>query len=85
MPHLHELAPGVLAWIGCNGRGVALATALGAELARACRGTPLAELGLPFSPLRPVAGHWIGKRVATLALLLYRRRDAAEVAMHVPL
>ena len=79
IPHLHELAPGVLAWVGCNGRGVALATALGAELARACRGTPLAELGLPFTPLKPVFGHGIGKRIASLALVFYRRRDAAEL------
>jgi glycine/D-amino acid oxidase-like deaminating enzyme len=33
MPHVCELAPGVLSWTGCNGRGVALATALG----RYCR------------------------------------------------
>lgn len=79
IPHLHELAPGVLAWVGCNGRGVALATALGAELAHACRGTPLAELGLPFAPLKPVFGHGIGRRVASLALLWYRRCDAAEL------
>ena len=25
MPHVCELAPGVLSWTGCNGRGVALA------------------------------------------------------------
>lgn len=81
IPHLHELAPGVLAWVGCNGRGIALATVLGAELARACRGTPLAELGLPFTPLAPVPGHGIARRFATLALLLYRRRDAREVAL----
>ena len=81
VPHLHELAPGVLAWVGCNGRGVALATALGPELARVCRGTPAAELGLPFTPLAPVPGHGIAKRFSTLALLLYRQRDAREVAL----
>ena len=81
VPHLHELAPGVLAWAGCNGRGVALATALGPELARVCSGTPVAELGLPFTPLAPVPGHGIAKRFSTLALLLYRQRDASEVAL----
>ncbi len=80
VPHLHELAPGVLAWVGCNGRGVALATALGPELARACRGTPVTELGLPFTPLKPVPGHFIGRRIASLALAFYRRRDATEIA-----
>lgn len=79
IPHLHELAPGVLAWVGCNGRGVALATALGPEIARAALGTPVAELGLPFTPLAPVAGHGIARRFSSLALLLYRKRDRAEV------
>ena len=79
-PHLHELAPGLLAWVGCNGRGVALATSLGFEFARALRGTPVAELGLPFTPLAPVFGHGIGRRIATLWLLGHRRRDRIEVS-----
>ena len=45
-PHLHELAPGVLAYLGCNGRGVALATAMGGELARRVLGE---ETALPAS------------------------------------
>lgn len=79
-PHLHELAPGLLAWVGCNGRGVALATSLGFEFARALRGTPVAELGLPFMPLAPVFGHAIGRRIAALWLLGHRRRDRIEVS-----
>lgn len=58
LPHVYELAPGVLAWTGCNGRGVALATALGRELARASRGTPAAEIAAPVETrLKAVAGH----------------------------
>ena len=38
LPHVHELAPGLLAWVGCNGRGVALATAIGKVLAKATQG-----------------------------------------------
>jgi glycine/D-amino acid oxidase-like deaminating enzyme len=34
MPHVHEPAPGLTAILGCNGRGVALMTALGRNLAR---------------------------------------------------
>src|ERR1700736_1593111 len=37
-PHVHEPAPGALAYLGCNGRGVALATAMGAQLARGLMG-----------------------------------------------
>jgi glycine/D-amino acid oxidase-like deaminating enzyme len=80
LPHVHELAPGVLAWLGCNGRGLALATAIGRELARACLGTPLASLPLPFTPLRPVPGHALASGRETLALVYYRYRDARELA-----
>ena len=55
----------MLAWVGCNGRGVALATCAGAHFARACLGTPLVRLPLPFSALTPVLGHAIGKRGAS--------------------
>ncbi len=77
-PHAHELAPGVLAWLGCNGRGIALATSVGAQFARACLGTPLAQLPLPFSPVSPVAGHAIGRRIRSIALAYYRYRDKQE-------
>ena len=80
LPHVHELAPGVLAWLGCNGRGLALATAIGGELARACLGTPLATLPLPFTPLRPVPGHAFARGKETFALLYYRYRDSREMA-----
>ena len=80
LPHLHELAPGVLAWLGCNGRGLALATAIGRELARACLGTSLEQLALPATDLRPVPWHGIGKRLSSIALLQYRYRDSREAA-----
>jgi glycine/D-amino acid oxidase-like deaminating enzyme len=79
LPHVHELAPGVLAWLGCNGRGLALATAIGRELARACLGAPLASLPLPLSKLRPVRGHAIARRLSSFPILLYRYRDRREL------
>lgn len=78
-PHAHELAPGVLAWIGCNGRGIALATSIGAQFARACLGTPPRDLPLPFSIPAPVPGHSIGKQVSSFALAYFRWRDKQEV------
>lgn len=80
LPHVHELGPGVLAWLGCNGRGLALSTAIGGELARACLGTSLAQVALPVSDLRPVPWHAIGKHFSSLALLQYRYRDSREIA-----
>lgn len=75
LPHVHELAPGVLAWIGCNGRGVALATAIGREMAAVCAGLPLADSALPVTRLRPMAFHDMAARVAPAALAYYRSLD----------
>ena len=36
--HVHELAPGVMAMLGCNGRGIVLGTLWGRELARHAAG-----------------------------------------------
>jgi len=78
-PHFHELGPGVLAWVGCNGRGVALATSVGAQFARACLGTSLGELPLPITPLAPVFGHAIAKHFRGFGILYYRYRDSQEI------
>ncbi|MDE2294716.1 MAG: FAD-binding oxidoreductase, partial [Gammaproteobacteria bacterium] len=55
-PHLHEPAGGVLAALGYNGRGVALATALGAELAKRVL-DPSADPPLPVTRLQPIRLH----------------------------
>jgi len=75
LPHIHELAPGVLSWVGCNGRGVGLATAIGRVLAEASRGASLAALPVPLSGLRPLPAHGFAKLLAPTMLLLYRWRD----------
>ena len=53
-PHLHELAPGMMAGLGYNGRGVAIATAMGRVLARWAAGTKSDDLEFPVTPLRPL-------------------------------
>jgi glycine/D-amino acid oxidase-like deaminating enzyme len=55
-PHVHAPAPGVWICLGYNGRGVALASALGAQLAGRMA-DPGAELDLPVSPIRPIPLH----------------------------
>ncbi|HVY16719.1 MAG TPA: FAD-binding oxidoreductase, partial [Rhodopila sp.] len=65
-PHLHVLAPGLFACLGYNGRGVALSTAMGGQLARRLI-DPDADLDMPISDLRPMALHrfWpLGVRAA---------------------
>lgn len=78
LPHIHELAPGVHAWTGCNGRGVALATAIGREFARAAAGVAEQDLALPLSPVKPIAAHALAVKLAPAALGLYRWRDRQD-------
>ncbi|WP_291297383.1 FAD-binding oxidoreductase [Elioraea sp.] len=77
-PHVHELAPGVTGWNGCNGRGVALATAIGRELGRQATGTPWSDIPLPLSPVRPIPAYGFAKRIAPAAILDRRWRDGRD-------
>lgn len=56
-PHWHEPAPGVTAALGYNGRGVAMATLLGREIARRIGGTPAHDMLLPARPISPIPLH----------------------------
>ena len=80
LPRVHRLGPNAYGWTGCNGRAVALTIALGDQLSKAVRGVPESELALPFTEPVPIVGHAILRKLAPLMLLLYRRRDAREIA-----
>jgi glycine/D-amino acid oxidase-like deaminating enzyme len=80
LPRIHRLGPDAYGWTGCNGRAVALSIGLGNELSKAVRGVPDVELALPFSEPAPMAAHGLLRRLAPLMLMLYRRRDAREIA-----
>ena len=56
-PHLHEPAGGVVAALGYNGRGVAMATAMGGQIARRLLGASPAELAMPVTGIRPIPFH----------------------------
>ncbi len=72
-PHLHELAPGVLAYLGCNGRGVALATAMGGELARRLAGE---DCVLPATPPAPMPLHRFWRVGVAAAVMKGRVMDS---------
>jgi glycine/D-amino acid oxidase-like deaminating enzyme len=57
LPHLHEPEPGLTIALGYNGRGVAMATAVGRMLARRAAGAPPDSLDLPVTPIRPMPLH----------------------------
>ena len=80
LPRIHRLGPDAYGWTGCNGRAVALSIALGDELSKAVRGIPESELALPFSDPVPIVAHGLLRRLAPLMLMVYRRRDAREIA-----
>lgn len=73
MPHVHEPAPGLTLALGCNGRGIALCTSLGKQLAgRLCAAS--APFAYPLSPLQRLPMHglqrfYIGAGVAWYSLL----------------
>ena len=79
-PRIHRLGRNAYGWTGCNGRAVALSIALGDELSKAVRGVPEKDLALPFSDPAPIVAHGLLRRLAPLLLMLYRRRDAREIA-----
>jgi len=72
LPHLHELAPGLLAGLGYNGRGVAMATVMGRLLARRALGASVMELGFPVTPVLPLPLHALSG-VAARATIQYLR------------
>jgi len=78
-PRIHQLGPNGFAWVGCNGRGVALSISLGRELARATQNESIDKLGLPLSAPSPRPFQQIVRRLAPFALPLYRRLDAKEI------
>jgi glycine/D-amino acid oxidase-like deaminating enzyme len=80
LPRMHRLGPDAYGWTGCNGRAVALSIALGGELAKAVRGAAEHDLALPFTEPTPIPAHGLLRRLAPLMLLVYRRRDAREIA-----
>lgn len=77
-PRVHKLGPDGWAWVGCNGRGVALGTSLGRELARAVTGMDERELALPVTEPKPFPAHGLIRRVAPAYLAWLKRKDLSE-------
>ncbi|ATJ89635.1 FAD-dependent oxidoreductase [Acetobacter senegalensis] len=72
-PHWHEPDAGLLACLGYNGRGVAMATVMGQHLANylSGAGVPL----FPPSPIKPIAGHFAWKAGVAGRILWGRLSD----------
>jgi glycine/D-amino acid oxidase-like deaminating enzyme len=71
-PHVHEPGPGALVYLGCNGRGVALATAMGQQLAKRLIGGEAAGIDMPITTPKPIRFHALWP-VAVRSVVLYGR------------
>ena len=80
LPHLHELAPGLWAGLGFNGRGVGMATLFGRLLADLALGARPADVPFPVTAMRPIPGYLFTRVVARSLVSYYRLRDQLESA-----
>jgi glycine/D-amino acid oxidase-like deaminating enzyme len=77
-PRLHELAPGLYAGLGYNGRGIAAATMMGRDLAMVVRGASADATVFPVTPLRPLSWHRVAPTLIRGLVHAYRVRDMID-------
>ncbi len=73
-PHIHEPADGVLVCLGYNGRGVAMAAAMGAQLARRLV-TPSSQFDMPITGMKRIRFHSMWKLGVRAAIVYGRLTD----------
>jgi glycine/D-amino acid oxidase-like deaminating enzyme len=74
LPRLHRPQPGLFVAIGCQGRGVAWQSAMGAELARLATDARYDPV-LPITPVRPIAFHPLKAAGVAATIAAYRMLD----------
>jgi len=79
LPHVHQPSEDALIYLGCNGRGVALATSMGQQLAKRLVHGVNAQFDLPISPIKPMRFHAFWPIGVHTAMLWGRLRDATGV------
>jgi glycine/D-amino acid oxidase-like deaminating enzyme len=78
LPHLHEPQKGLLAVVGCQGRGVGLMSALGKRMAQYLASGDARHLPFPLSPIRPIPLHAFRQFGVAATIAWYRMLDAFE-------
>ncbi len=78
LPHLHMLAPGLIAALGCNGRGVAMCTMMGKIIAELASGTAPRDLAFPVTAPNPFVLHEFRKLGVFAMSQYYRLLDWLE-------
>jgi glycine/D-amino acid oxidase-like deaminating enzyme len=74
-PHIHEPDETVLVCLGYNGRGVAMSTAMGPELARRVVGGRDVEIAMPITGIREIPLHGLWKSAVQARVVYGRVRD----------
>lgn len=78
LPHLHEPEKGLIAVVGCQGRGVGLMSALGRRMANYLASGDARQLPFPLSPIKPIPFHAFRQIGVAAAITWYRMLDAFE-------
>lgn len=74
MPHVHEPAPGLTMALGYNGRGIAMATAMGKHLAERMAGSA-DVFPFPITPIRPIPLHGLQRLYIAAGVAWYTLLD----------
>lgn len=74
-PHLSSPEDGIMSAVGYNGRGVAMATALGKVLADWASGVAEKDLDFPVTRLRPIPFHFLRKPAVVATIAWSRLKD----------
>lgn len=80
LPHLLDLGPGLIAGRACNGRGIAMTTAMGKVLADWAVGIEARDLPLPFAPPAPIPFHALLRHAPNMLLGWSMLRDRLDEA-----
>ncbi len=74
-PHIHEPDETVLVCLGYNGRGVAMSSAMGPELARRTLGGKATEIDMPITTIREIPFHALWRSGVAARIAYGRIRD----------
>lgn len=78
IPHVHETADGVICALGCNGRGIAISTAIGSLLGQRLLGMNVADMAFKPTPMKSFAFHAFRQLGVALATRYYGMRDRID-------
>jgi glycine/D-amino acid oxidase-like deaminating enzyme len=75
LPHIHQLAPNVYSWVGCNARGITLSVQMGAVLADALNEVSTQDWALQPVKMEIIPAHAFSRLMTSIMLGYYRVRD----------